>query len=75
MNPQVVLKEDAKNFFSQRKYTKDSEEFGLHSTYVFMVGLIGFLLLYYVWVLNVNATQGYSIIQLEIEKRQLELKK
>lgn len=75
MNPKVVLKEDSKNFFSQRKFNKDTEEIGLHTTYLFMLGLIGFLLVYYVWILNVNATQWYDIIQLEIEKRQLELKK
>lgn len=72
MNPKVVLKEDVKNFFSHRKFTKETEEFGLHTTYIFMVGLIGFLLIYYVWILNVNATQWYNIISLEKEKRDLE---
>lgn len=75
MNPKVVLKEDMQNFFSERKYQRDSEEIGLHTTYIFMIGLIGFLLIYYVWILNVNATQGYNIIELEKEKRELELKK
>jgi len=38
-----------------------------------LMGLIGCLLIYYVWILNVNATQGYQIRQLEIEKNNLEL--
>lgn len=40
-----------------------------------MVGLIWFLLIYYVWILNVNATQWYYIKQLEIEKNQLKITK
>lgn len=36
------------------------------------MGLIAFLLLYYVWILNANATQGYTIRKLE--KSQNELK-
>ncbi len=37
-----------------------------------LMGLIAFLLLYYVWILNANATQGYTIRKLE--KSQNELK-
>ena len=37
--------------------------------------LTGFLLIYYVWILNVNATKGYNIRQLEIEKRNLLIEK
>jgi len=33
------------------------------------------MLLYYVWILNVNATKGYNIRKLEIEKKQLLMEK
>ena len=33
------------------------------------------MLLYYVWILNVNATKGYNIKELEIEKKQLLMEK
>gem|GEM_PF-400756 len=75
MNPKVVLKESNKNFFSLRKKEKESIEFGFNSTYTVLIALIGCLLIYYVWILNVNATQGYNIRQLEIEKNNLLLQK
>ena len=40
-----------------------------------MISVIVGLLLYYVWILNVNATQGYNIRQLEIERKNLEIDK
>lgn len=40
-----------------------------------MLSVIGFLLIYYVWILNVNATKGYNIRTLEIEKRNLMIEK
>lgn len=33
------------------------------------------LLLYYVWILNVNATNGYNISTIQIEKRNLDMEK
>ncbi len=75
MNPKVVLKESSKNFFSERKKEKESIEFWFNSTYTVLVALIWCLLIYYVWILNVNATQGYNIRQLEIEKNNLLLQK
>ena len=61
-----------KNFESLRKREKEKLNFGYQSTYITLMGLIVFLLLYYVWILNANATKGYTIIQLE--KTQKELK-
>lgn len=60
------------HFSSQRKREKEKLTFGYQSTYMTLLWLIGFLLLYYVWILNANATQGYSIRKLE--KVQNELK-
>ena len=75
MNPNVVLKEEAHNFFSKRKIEKQKLQFGFTSTYVIMLSVIGFLLIYYVWILNVNATKGFNIRNLEIEKRNLMIEK
>lgn len=38
-----------------------------------MLGLIGFLLLYYVWILNANATQWFAIRELENTQKQLKV--
>lgn len=75
MNPKVVLKEESGNFFSKRKIEKQKLQFWFTSTYIIMISVIGFLLIYYVWILNVNATKGYNIRTLEIEKRNLLIEK
>lgn len=76
VNPKlIVLKEDAKNFLSERKKDRIELEYGFNSTYLFMIGLISCLLIYYVWIINVSATQWYNIRQLEIEKRNLTVEK
>ncbi len=38
-----------------------------------LLGVIGFLLLYYVWILNANATQGYTIRNLENTGKELKV--
>ena len=40
-----------------------------------MLSVIGFLLIYYVWILNINATKGYDIRSLENAKRELTIEK
>ena len=64
-----------KSFFSQRKKEKEKFNFGITSTYITMLSLICILLLYYVWILNANATKWYNIRELEIEKRELSIEK
>ena len=39
--------------------------------FVYFLILIVALLLYYIWILNVNATKWYNIISLEAEKKNL----
>jgi cell division septal protein FtsQ len=75
VNPKVILKENTQNFLSERKKERIELEYGFNSTYLFMIGLIACLIIYYVWIINVNATQGYNIRQLEIEKRNLTVEK
>jgi cell division septal protein FtsQ len=72
MNPKVLLKETPQNFFSERKKEQESLDFWFNTTYLFLLWLIGGLLIYYVWILNVNATQWYNVRQIEMERRNLE---
>ena len=72
MNPKLVLRETPSRFSSHRKQEKEKLRFGFTSTYVTIASIIAFLLVYYVWILNANATQWYNIRQLE--KTQNELK-
>lgn len=72
MNPKLILRDKPSHFSSERKREKEKLNFGFTSTYVTIASIIAFLLIYYVWILNANATQGYNIRQLE--KNQNELK-
>lgn len=75
MSTKVVIKNFKESFSSKRKKEKESFNIWLTSTYLIMLSVIAWLLLYYVWILNVNATKGYNIRQLEIEKRELLIEK
>ncbi|MDD2487391.1 MAG: hypothetical protein PHS92_03405 [Candidatus Gracilibacteria bacterium] len=58
-------------FFSERKTTRENYKMSFTKTYILTISMIGFLGIYYVWTLNVNATKGYQIRNLEIERRNL----
>ena len=74
MNARLVMKQySEKNFESSRKIEKEKLNFGYQSTYITLMGLIVFLLLYYVWILNANATKGYTIRQLQETQKELEV--
>lgn len=75
MNSTIINKDLKKNFFSKRKREKENFNFWVTSTYIALLSLISLLLLYYVWILNVNATKGYNIRELEIEKKMLLMEK
>lgn len=75
MNPIVKTRDFNSNFFSKRKEEQKKFHFGITSTYITMLSLISLLLLYYVWILNVNATKWDNIRQLEIEKSNLLIEK
>lgn len=75
MNNIIIDKHSRKNFFSKRKKEKDKFHIWITSTYIALLSLISLLLLYYVWILNVNATKGYNIRELEIEKKLLLMEK
>ena len=71
MNQKVVLEDFSRNFFSKRKIEKEKFTFWVNYTFVSLLILIVALLLYYIWILNVNATKWYNIISLEAEKKNL----
>jgi len=70
-----IISQYTPKFSSKRKKDKDSFNLWLTSTYLIMLSVISGLLLYYVWILNVNATKWYNIRQLEIERRELQIEK
>jgi len=71
----IINKKFKKSFSSRRKKEKEKFDFWITSTYIALLSLISLLLLYYVWILNVNATKGYNIRELEIEKKTLLMEK
>lgn len=75
MNPNIVTQDFSQNFFSKRKKDKEKFNFWITSTYIVLLSIITLFLLYYVWILNINATKWYNIRQLEIEKKNLLMEK
>lgn len=75
MNSTIINKYIKRGSTSKRKKEKEQINFWISSTYIAMLSLICILLLYYVWILNVNATKGYNIRELEIEKKTLLMEK
>lgn len=71
VSQKIVVEDFSRNFFSKRKIEKEKFTFWVNYTYISLIVIIIALLLYYVWILNINATKWYNIIQLEVEKRNL----
>ncbi len=73
MNTTLLKNKD--KFLSNR--IKENKNFAswLRSTYIIMTALIWWLLLYYIWILNVNATLWFSIRKLEKEQTSLMIEK
>lgn len=71
LNSKSVLWDYKQNFSSNRKKKQESLQFGFNSIYITMLWIIAGLILYYVILLNTNATKGYQIRDLENIQRQL----
>ncbi len=71
MNPKVILKDYNRNFYSKRKRLKDDIYFWINSTFSILIWVLVILFIYYIWILNTNATQGYNIRTLELQKQNL----
>lgn len=67
------MNRQSESFLAERKRNKEKLQFGYQSTYMILLGLIGFLLIYYVWILNANATQWFAIRDLENTQKQLKV--
>lgn len=75
MYPKLVLSEDKLPFISKRWKEKQNIKFDISFTYVIMISFIFLLLIYYIWIINANATKWFSIRQLEQEKKNLMIEK
>ncbi len=75
MNYKVVTQDFSRNYFSKRKKEKEKFNFWVNSTYLWLIFIIWALLVYYVVTININATQGYNIRELEFEKKNLLMEK
>ncbi len=75
MHPKIVLSEDKKPFISKRWTQKQNIKYDISFTYIIMISFIFVLLIYYIWTINVNATKGFNIRQLELEKKNLLIEK
>ena len=73
MNPRLVMKQQQKNFLSRRKKDQEKLNFGYQSTYIGLLSVIWFLLIYYVISLNTSATLGYDIRALEDSQKKLKV--
>jgi hypothetical protein len=57
MYPKIVLSEDKLPFVSKRWKEKQNIKFDISFTYIIMIGFIFLLLIYYIWIINTNATK------------------
>jgi hypothetical protein len=72
MNANVlVAKKWHIGFFSERKAAREHFRLSFTQTYVLAITMIALLGIYYVWILNQNATKGYNIRNLQAEYRAL----
>jgi hypothetical protein len=67
----LVMKKGNFPFFSTRKTSRENFRLSFTETYVLALGLIAILGIYYVFMLNVNATKGYEVRNLELTRKNL----
>lgn len=72
MNANVlVAKKWHLSFFSERKVARENFRLSFTQAYVLAIALIACLGIYYIWILNQNATKGYQIRDLQGQYREL----
>lgn len=73
MNPNMIILKRSRgvSIFSKRRLSRETFQVGFGSTFVMMLLFIWVLWVYYVWTLNINATKGFIIRQLDSEKNTL----
>ncbi len=65
----LVMKKGNLPFLSSRKTSRENYRLSFRETYILALSLIGILWIYYVFILNLNATKGYNVRSLEIERK------
>lgn len=58
-------------FFSERKAARENYRLTFTQTYILAIIMIALLGVYYVWILNENATKWYNIRTLQSKNREL----
>jgi hypothetical protein len=58
-------------FFSERKAARENFRFTFTQVYVVLTVLIAVFGVYYVWILNQNATKWYNVRELQVKNREL----
>jgi hypothetical protein len=58
-------------FFSERKAAREHYRLSFTQTYILAIVMIALLGVYYVWILNENATKWYNIRSLQVKNREL----
>ncbi len=58
-------------FFSERKAARENFRFTFTQVYVVLTVLIAIFWVYYVWILNQNATKWYNVRELQVKNREL----
>ncbi|MBX9808953.1 hypothetical protein K2X92_01010 [Candidatus Gracilibacteria bacterium] len=72
MNANVlVAKKGHLSFFSERRVARENFRLSFTQAYVLAIILIACLGIYYIWILNQNATKGYQIRELQGQYREL----
>lgn len=75
MNANVLtLKKWHISFFSERQAARENFRLSFTQTYVLAIVMIALLGIYYVWMLNQNATKWYNIRNLQVQYRELSFK-
>ncbi|NRH20732.1 hypothetical protein HOO68_01665 [Candidatus Gracilibacteria bacterium] len=74
MNANVlVAKKGHLSFFSERKVARENFRLSFTQAYILAIALNACLGIYYIWILNQNATRGYQIRELQSDYRELVL--
>lgn len=72
MNANVlVAKKWHLSFFSERRLARENFRLSFTQAYILAIILIACLGIYYIWILNQNATKGYQIRELQGQYREL----
>ena len=67
----LVAKKWHLSFFSERKAARENFRLSFTQAYVLAIVLIASLGIYYIWILNQNATKWYKIRELQSQNKEL----